>query len=474
MFDEVDARRERLKRHMPLDAKAEQRLNAALDPHFIYHSNALEGNTLSLSDTIYFINERKLPGGKTEEEILEVKGQQAAIEYLREAARNRFELSEKLIREFHLLLTEQLPRDKYEPGQYKSRDNMVRLEDGSIFPYVSAAETTAAMHDLLAWYRSSAATLHPVELAAQFHYRFFLIHPFLDGNGRTARLLTNLLLLLHDYPLGVIIRADSHRQRYVEALRAVDGSVPLSDLRPHHPSLNFFPFVNFLAQEALWLFDLAIDIVESRTIVTADDLATRVQRMEHAGVAATRLPVDESARHRALAAAVERTSERLLELLRPMLDKANTGLRELYLATPHVTIEPLIDLISPTYRSRVVERVTANRQGTGAVTRTLVGRQQDSVLALPVPWNEFDVLVAPELHRLNIWTFLRCELEKGYTDESGDTESWSGHLTVPLDPALFRETEVSAFLLKELGCFLDIVDGELQRRLATGNASAPQ
>ncbi|HMJ53490.1 MAG TPA: hypothetical protein VK540_15495 [Polyangiaceae bacterium] len=141
MFEEVDARRERLKKHMPLDPQVEERLNAALDPLFIYNSNALEGNTLSLADTIYFIKERRLPGGKKEEEILEVKGQQAAIAYLREAARNRFELSEKLIREFHLLLTEQLPRDKYEPGQYKSRDNMVRLEDGSIFPNVGAAET---------------------------------------------------------------------------------------------------------------------------------------------------------------------------------------------------------------------------------------------------------------------------------------------------------------------------------------------
>jgi Fic family protein len=474
MFEEVDARRERLKKHMPLDPQVEQRLHAALDPLFIYNSNALEGNTLSLADTIYFIKEHRLPGGKTEEEILEVKGQQAAIEYLREAARNRFELSEKLIREFHLLLTESLPRDKYESGQYKSRDNMVRLADGSTFPYVSAAETPSAMHDLLTWYRSNDAALHPIELAAQFHYRFILVHPFLDGNGRTARLLTNLILLQHDYPLGVIIRADSHRDRYVGALRAVDGSVPLAELRPNHPKLNFFPFVDFVATEALWLFDQAIDIVESRTIVTPEDLAARVQQIERESMAATGVPLDESARQRALGIAVEETTTRLERMLTSMLTSANAGLREMSFGISSHTA-PLVEIVRPnTYRARVIERVTANRTGTAGVISTGIQLRQDSTMGLPVPRNEFEVLVAAEPHRLNVWTILNCEVEQGHTSQHSDVDSWSARLSVPIESELFRSTEVSSFLLKELGRFLNIFEMEVRRRQLLNKAAPPK
>jgi fido (protein-threonine AMPylation protein) len=474
MFEEVDARRERLKKHMPLDPQVEERLNAALDPLFIYNSNALEGNTLSLADTIYFIKERRLPGGKKEEEILEVKGQQAAIAYLREAARNRFELSEKLIREFHLLLTEQLPRDKYEPGQYKSRDNMVRLEDGSIFPYVGASETSAAMHDLMVWYRSSEAPHHPIELAAQFHYRFILIHPFLDGNGRTARLLTNLILLLHDYPLGVIIRADSHRERYVAALRAVDSSVPLGDLRPNHPQLNLFPFANFVAQETIWLFDLAIDIIESRRIVTAEDLASRVQRMERDSMAATGLPSNEIENQHALATAVQETTNRVVRILAPMLENANAGLRELSFQTSE-QVASFVDLAPPTsYRARVVDPITASRTGLAKVISTSLRLRPGALSGLPVPHNTFEVLVFSELHRLNICTVLDCDLGQGRTIDRADLDSWSGHLPVPLESELFRSTEVSSFLLRELGRFLDIFEGELQRRQKIIKASLPQ
>jgi fido (protein-threonine AMPylation protein) len=473
MFEEVEARRERLKKHMPLDAQAEKRLHAALDPHFIYHSNALEGNTLSLADTIYFIKERKLPGGKTEEEILEVKGQQAAIEYLREAARSRFEFSEKLIREFHLLLTDKLPHDKYEPGRYKSRDNMVRLTDGSIFPYVSAAETAAAMHDLMAWYRSSAANLHPVELAAQFHYRFILIHPFLDGNGRTARLLTNLILLHHDYPLGVIIRADSHRERYVNALRAVDDSVPLTELRPNHPNLNFFPFVNFLGQEILWLFDLAIDIVESRTIVTAEDLASRVQRIERERIAATGLPSTEIANQRVLDQAVQETTNRIGRILAPILEKANAGLLELSFQTSE-QIGSFAELAPPTsYRARVTEVISPTRARLAKVISTSLQVRPGALMGLPVPHNTFEVFIFSEPHRLNLSTILDCDLERGRTIHWPDLESWSGHLAVPLEPDLFRSTEVSSFLLKELGRFLDIFEAELRRRQTVNKDSPP-
>jgi Fic family protein len=114
MFEEVESRRRRLDAYKPFDDQMVRRLNAIFEPWFIYNSNALEGNTLSLGDTIYVIREGRLPGGKTEDEYLEVKGQQAAYAYLQEAVRNAFPLSEKLIRELHQLLTEKLDIEKFE------------------------------------------------------------------------------------------------------------------------------------------------------------------------------------------------------------------------------------------------------------------------------------------------------------------------------------------------------------------------
>ena len=158
-------------------------------------------------------------------------------------------------------------------------------------------------------------------------------------------------------------------------------------------------------------------------------------------------------------------------MIRSMLDQANGGLRELSLSTPGVSTGQFADVVpSGSYRVRVVESVTASKPGTAGAIWTSVRNRPDSVLELPIPRNQFEVLVVGEYHRLDICTILVCELEKGRTDDQG-MEQWTSRLAVPLEPELFRESEVSAFLLKELGRFLDIVDGELKRRLGSGAAS---
>src|SRR5437762_11126131 len=123
MFEEIEGRRKRLDGLGPLGPDSLRRLDAFFEPFFIHASNAIEGNTLTLGDTIGVIREGRLPGGKREEEYLEVKGQQAAYAYLQQAVRGGSPLSEKLIREFHQLLTGQLSPEKYRPGQYKNREN---------------------------------------------------------------------------------------------------------------------------------------------------------------------------------------------------------------------------------------------------------------------------------------------------------------------------------------------------------------
>jgi hypothetical protein len=102
---------------------------------------------------------------------------------------------------------------------------------GEMFYFASPEETPGRMTDLVDWYRAeeAAPTLHPVALAAEFHYRFVRIHPFDDGNGRMSRLLMNLILLRHGYPMTVIQAAD--RNRYLAALAEADAGEPEPFLR---------------------------------------------------------------------------------------------------------------------------------------------------------------------------------------------------------------------------------------------------
>lgn len=74
------------------------------------------------------------------------------------------------------------------------------------------------MEQLMEWYDEYKEKLHPVELAAEFHYRFVYIHPFSDGNGRTARLLMNLILMKYGFPPAIVKAANDARMRYYETL----------------------------------------------------------------------------------------------------------------------------------------------------------------------------------------------------------------------------------------------------------------
>lgn len=332
MFEEIEARRLRLDAYRPFDEETRRRLDKVFVPFFIYNSNAIEGNTLSLGATIAIVEEGKLPGGgHSEQEYLEVKGQQAAYEYLRRAIDERFPITERLVREFHQLLTDRLDKASYAPGSYKPRDNRVVLPDGTEFPYVSHVDTPAAMQSLIAWLTDASSSLHPVELAAQFHYRFILIHPFLDGNGRTVRLLTNLILAQRDFVMAPF-RFKDRRDVYLAALRAVDGSIIRDELRPDHPDLNFFPFVAYLEQELLFAYDQAFDVLEGRLGVTPQDLVRRLAGLEANVLAGQGIAHDEAERARLLAQRIEAVAEEIFDVLSPVTAEANEAWTELVCA----------------------------------------------------------------------------------------------------------------------------------------------
>jgi Fic/DOC family len=460
MFEEVDERRRRLDAYRPFTPEMRARLDAVFEPWFIYGSNALEGNTLSLGDTIYLIREGRLPSGKTEEEYLEVKGQQAAYSYLRQAVEGRFRPSEKLVRELHQLLTGGLDSEKYRPGQYKDRDNQVRLSDGSLFPYVSHVNTPSAMQALIDWWLGDAGKLHPVEQASRLHYNFILIHPFRDGNGRTARLLTNLLLLQAGHGM-VVFRAAERRRVYLEALRAVDRSVDLAQLAPDNPALNLFPFMSFLEQELLWSYDLALDVLEGRVATSTEDLIGRFGGMEQRALAAAGITPDEATRLKETARQVQSLTRRIGTTIAAISSGLDSKWQDL--ETFHsIEDEPPKAMDSSALFGRKRREVlgigNAPFHGAVGIVSLEISNKETSAVRISVPTNTCEFVVFAEPHALVIGAIRQIETENPGLRTSSDL------IRFPLGSEPQNGERVDGFVLEQVRRFLDQTEAEITAR----------
>ena len=225
---EIDALR-------PLPPETEQRILQKFRLDWNYHSNAMEGNSLTQGETEIFLLEGLTAKGKPLKDHLDIKGHNTAIDFLLDFVRHPDALlTEADLRELHRILLvepyrvpaetpEGLPTTKsIAIGEYKTGPNNVRTPTGEIHFYATQEETPARMGDLMRWYREESAQgdLHPVVIAAIFHHRFTDIHPFDDGNGRMSRLLMNLILMQRGYP-PVVLRTQN-RNEYLFALRSAD------------------------------------------------------------------------------------------------------------------------------------------------------------------------------------------------------------------------------------------------------------
>jgi len=230
--DELEREIESLR---PFDSTTEALIERKLRMDWNYNSNAIEGNQVSRGETQLFLEHGLTAKGKPFKDYLDIRGHDKAISFLKDLVNRREQLTEAVIRELHnILLVEpyKMPSETLDGkkstkvvrlGEYKTLPNHVRTPNGSIHQYASPEETPAMMGDLMRWYRDQmdAAELHPVIIAALFHHRFTAIHPFDDGNGRMARLLTNMILMQQHLPPAVF-RVDK-RGEYLLALHQADS-----------------------------------------------------------------------------------------------------------------------------------------------------------------------------------------------------------------------------------------------------------
>ncbi|KVQ00023.1 cell filamentation protein Fic [Burkholderia ubonensis] len=205
----IDANKATLDAARPLPPHTVASLREKLMLEWTYHSNAIEGNTLTLRETKVVL-EGITVGGKSLREHFEATNHRDAILYVEEIVAKHEALNEWQIRNLHSLVLKSI--DPEQAGRYR-QENVV----------IAGASTTppdfmhlpAEMAGLIDWY-GKAGVLHPVERAAELHTRFVKIHPFVDGNGRTGRLLLNFELMQAGYPPAIIRKED--RLAYYEAL----------------------------------------------------------------------------------------------------------------------------------------------------------------------------------------------------------------------------------------------------------------
>ncbi len=202
----------------PIPKIALENIKQALSIEWTYNSNSIEGNTLTLQETKMVIEEGFTIKGKSLREHFEAVNHQDAISHVEALVHPNYALNSNDILSVHNLVLQRI--EKEFAGRYRTAG--VRISGANFIP-PNALKVDKFTEDLIDWVTKESLDLSPIIRATIFHHRFVWIHPFFDGNGRTVRLLFNLLLMKEGYPPAIILRND--RKKYYDALnKANEGN----------------------------------------------------------------------------------------------------------------------------------------------------------------------------------------------------------------------------------------------------------
>ena len=267
----IDRLRDELNALRPLAPDVVNRVAQKLRIEANYHSNAIEGNQLTLGETRSLILHGLTAHGKPLRDHLDIQGHDDAVRAIEDAVTTTQELNQAFIRNLHrVLLKEPYEVDAVTPdgkhvkrlisiGEYKTLPNNVATSTGEIYYYTPPEQVSQEMTDLIDWYRErESANEHPIIIAAALHYRFVRIHPFDDGNGRMARLLMNMILTKHGYTVAIVAR--EKRNQYIEELERLDRTEDLAS------------FIDFIASCCHYALDLHLRAARGESIEEVDDI----------------------------------------------------------------------------------------------------------------------------------------------------------------------------------------------------------
>ncbi len=281
---EIDRLKAELDSLRPLSPDAVGRLTQKLRIEWNYHSNAIEGNALTLGETRTLILHGLTARGKPMRDHLDIEGHDDAVKAIEEAVEDGDALNQAFVRNLHKVLLKEpyeMPaeapdgRRAMRPiavGQYKEMPNNVRTQTGEMHFFAPPEQVQPMMSDLIDWYRAKEAEgEHPILVAATFHYRFVQIHPFDDGNGRMARLLMNLILMRHGYTIAMVQR--DGRDRYIAEIEQAQATGSLAG------------FIRYIAECCRYSLELHLRAAHGESIEEPDDIDREIALFKRSMVA---------------------------------------------------------------------------------------------------------------------------------------------------------------------------------------------
>jgi len=248
----IEGKKREIDKLRPLPPSIVNKLKEQFLIEWTYNSNAIEGNTLTLRETELVLNRGLTIGNKSLKEHFEAINHKECIELIEKFVEKKEELSTQFIKQIHKIILKNI--DDYQAGVYRKTN--VRIL-GAVHIPPDATKIERLMNEFLDWYYSTKHQISVPELAAWVQYKFVWIHPFIDGNGRTARLLMNLVLLQNGYPPAVILNLD--RQKYYRVLRQADMDKPKE-------------FINFIGRS-----------IERSLVIYLNSITPANRKKEHQG-----------------------------------------------------------------------------------------------------------------------------------------------------------------------------------------------
>ncbi|MFN7161193.1 MAG: Fic family protein [Candidatus Gracilibacteria bacterium] len=239
----LDEKLAKLNALRPISKVMLMKLREKFEVDMTYNSNAIEGNSLTLKETFWIVQEGLTIKGRPIKDILEAKSHKDALDFLYDlidhSKRNTF--SERTIKELHQLIMQ--PIEAEYAGRYRNVNVFI---SGSPHTPPRALQVPGEMEKFIDWTVSQKKKMHIVEFAAIAHHKFVNIHPFADGNGRTGRLLMNVFLMHHGFPLTIIQKND--RKQYYRVLQEADEG-------------NYQSLIDFVAQATLRSLNIYLDVL---------------------------------------------------------------------------------------------------------------------------------------------------------------------------------------------------------------------
>lgn len=213
---EIDLLRDTWISKKPLNAIQLRKMKEYFHLAYTFESNRIEGNTLTLQETHLVVNEGLTIGGKSMREHLEAINHAEAIAYVESLVQDELDFSPRVLSELHYLILKGIDREN--AGKYRSVPVAI---SGSQHVPPQPYLLDKMMESYFVHYDNQKRILHPVILAAEMHERLVSIHPFIDGNGRSSRLVMNMILLKHGYTVANLKGDATSRLKYYQALESV-------------------------------------------------------------------------------------------------------------------------------------------------------------------------------------------------------------------------------------------------------------